>query len=148
MFNIFSGSFSVLLIVLSNIITLLPTYNLYDDLGKLFFLIGSNIFMTKKVFKHLNKLNKFKTFSIDTVYCNKNNILVDENLFRIDLWVNNIDNPMRFSYQELIAYEFNILCTDVKYNHIKQNWKNLLDILDECNIKLILIILKNVLIKV
>lgn len=127
-------------VVLSNIITLVPHYNLYDDLGKVFdnWVNLNNIFMTKKVFKHLNKLNKFKTFSIPiTALCNNNYILVDENLFRIDFWVRNLDNPMRLSYGELYEYHFNLLCTDVKYNHIKQNWKNLLEILDECNIKLL-----------
>jgi hypothetical protein len=131
-------------VVLSNIVTLVPHYNLYDDLGKVFdnWLNLNNIFMTKKVFKHLNKLNKFKTFSINIISIQSNNyVLVDENLFRIDFWVrfNELDdNPRRLSYEEKCAYQFNLLCTDVKYTHIKKNWKNLLEILDECNIKLLL----------
>jgi hypothetical protein len=120
-------------VVLSNIVTLVPNYNSCDDLAEILNSIFSsteriNTLMTKKVFNHLNKLNKFKTFNILSMMSNE--ILIDENLFRIDLWCYNISGSCEST--------FYTLCKDIKYNHIKQNWKNLLDILDECNIKLIL----------
>jgi hypothetical protein len=120
-------------IVLSNIITLNQYYNSCNDLGHFINnCIKCNIFMTKKVFKHFNKLNKFKTFSIDSIMVHNNDFqLIDENLVRIQF----MDYRLRCNPSE---YEkvINTLCTDVKYNHMKQNWKNLLDILDECNIEL------------
>jgi len=113
---------------------LLSSFKECTELGN-FFSFGQYI-ISLEVFKHLNKLNKFKTFSIPITRLD-NYVLVDENLFRIDFWVRNLDNPLCLSYGELYEYHFNLLCTDVKYNHIKQNWKNLLEILDECNIKLL-----------
>jgi hypothetical protein len=130
-------------VVLSNIVTLVPHYNLCDDLAEFIKYIQytkkTNIFMTKKVFKHLNKLNKFKTFSINKfleIYSNMS--LIDENLFRIELWTRiTYDNDLqRRESAKSLMYDFNTLCINIKYNHIKQNWKILLDILDECNIKL------------
>ncbi len=114
---------------------LLPRFNrsteLSDALG-----YGMKYIMSLKVFKHLNKFNNFKTFTIDRT--GSGHRFIDENFNEILLFAPddvtspsgagenfNISGEIKGEYIKLIG----------KFYH-KQNIKKLLNILDECNIKL------------
>ena len=102
-----------------------------------FFPFGSFI-MSLKVFKHLNKYNNFKTFTIDHRACPK---FIDENFNEILLLA-----PADVTSPDIINGGYRNLCGELKGPYIKlvgkfyhkQNLKKLLNILDECNIKLII----------
>ena len=102
-----------------------------------FFPFGQYI-MSVKVFKHLNKFNNFKTFTIDN---NTHNKFIDEKFNGILLHApDNVTSPdikngMYLNLSGEVKGEYIKLVG--KFYH-KQNLKKLLNILDECNIKLII----------
>ena len=117
---------------------LLPRFNrsteLFDALG-----YGMKYIMSLKVFKHLNKFNNFKTFTIN-YKTGSGHKFIDENFNEILLFAPadvtspsgagenfNISGEIKGEYIKLIG----------KFYH-KQNIKKLLNILDKCNIKLII----------
>jgi hypothetical protein len=115
---------------------LLPIFNkstdLRDALG-----YGMKYIMSVKVFTHLNKFNNFKTFTINNVIGHR---LIDEKFNEILLYApDDVTSPC-------IINGYLNMCGEVKGEYIKlagkfyhkQNIKKLLNILDECNIKLII----------
>ena len=116
------------------------------------FFPSGQFIMSVNVFKHINKFNNFKTFTIE--YCRCYNF-IDEKFNKIQLLYiqpkviynypfQPICNEMSQNIKESSSigaiygeYIKLLPCIDNSWFH-KQNIKKLLNILDECNIKLII----------
>jgi hypothetical protein len=129
---------------------LLSSFKECTELGN-FFSIGQYI-ISLEVFKHLNKFNNFKTFTIDYGKCFT---FIDEKFNKIQLSYIQPDVIYNYPFEPIyngmsqIIKESSSIGTiyndyikllpskDNSWFH-KQNLKKLLNILDECNIKLII----------
>jgi hypothetical protein len=122
---------------------LIPSFNKCTELSRVLPNIASLIFLSIDVFKHFNKFNNFKTFNIDHRYIN---YLVDEKFDIMSFSMRYHDN-INF-HNQLIGTEYNdngIIYIKLIFGrsinpewYHKENLKKLLNILDECNIKLII----------
>jgi|688.fasta_scaffold657950_2 hypothetical protein len=123
---------------------LIPSFKEYTILSDLFNRMrcqGIIIIMSSKVFKHFNKFNNFNTFKLLI-----SDNFIDENFNEICIkHPHGFDNSAYFNVTPNIGTEYNDNGTIyIKLNTAtsnenwfhKQNLKKLLDILDECNIKL------------
>jgi len=126
---------------------LITSFKECTDLGEYFRTIRTHsnvIIMSSKVFKHFNKFNNFSTFKL--LYFD----FVDENFNKICMMhPQGFDSPHNTTYFNVtqnIGTEYNdkgiiyikLDTAQMGYNYWfhKQNLKKLLNILDECNIKL------------
>jgi hypothetical protein len=124
---------------------LIPSFKEYTILSDIFNRMrsqGNIIIMTSKVFKHFNKFNNFNTFKLLN-----SDSFVDENFNEICIkHPHGFDNKLQFVYNPsnigteyndngIIYIKLNTATSNESWFH-KQNLKKLLDILDECNIKL------------
>jgi hypothetical protein len=123
---------------------LIPSFKEYTILSELFYRMrsqGNSIIMTSNVFKHFNKFNNFNTFKLLN-----SDYFVNENFNKICIeHPHGFDNSAYFNVTPNIGTEYNdkgiiyiklnTATSNVNWFH-KQNLKKLLDILDECNIKL------------
>ncbi len=123
---------------------LIPSFNKCTDLSYVLSNIASQIFLSIDVFKHFNKFNNFKTFNLERC-----SYLVDEKFDTIYFYNNFSSNYDINFHNQLIGSEYNdngiiyIKIRTCKFRSTiqwvhKQNIKKLLNILDECNIKLII----------